>query len=41
MVRKVPENTHKLGVVVVDFIPLWNLQDVVGVPVGVLVRRAN
>ena len=41
MVRKVPENTHELSVVVVDFIPLWNLQDVVGVPVGVLVRRAN
>ena len=41
MVRKIPENAHKLGIVVVDFIPLWNLQDVVGVPVGVLVRRAN
>ena len=41
MVRKIPENTHKLGVVVVDFIPLWNLQDVVGVPVGVLIRRTN
>ena len=41
MVRKIPENTHKLGIVVVDFIPLWNLQDVVGVPVGILVRRAN
>ena len=41
MVSKIPENTHKLGIVVVDFIPLWNLQDVVGVPVGVLIRRTN
>ena len=37
---KVPENAHKIGVVVVDIIPLWNLQYVVSVPVGVLVRGA-
>ena len=33
VVGKVPENTHKLRVVVVNIIPLWNLQDVVSVPV--------
>ena len=37
MMCKVSENTHELRVVVVDVIPLWNLQDVVSVSVGVLV----
>ena len=37
MMCKVSENTHELGIVVVDIIPFWNLQDVVSVSVGVLV----
>ena len=37
MVSKISEDTHELGVVVVDFIPFGNLQHLVSVAIRVLI----
>ena len=41
MVGGISEDTHELGVVVVYVVPLWNLQDIIGITIRVLIRRAN